>query len=475
MLDRFPQGGKFPTIVSAGPPLWPRHLLWVALLAIGVAACLTLAVVVRRRTSEALRQLANVRLTSASVRTQEFNAELDQLREATLRAGTGRNAPERARSAQARRRLREWLSDRMNSARSESERQVLAHLGAQMQAYFAELDDLAAASGALDAPLDRGAIVRLDEDASVLRRTADDYVSVHDDEVRTLLQTSLGSVLWMRNLLFLCAGLLLAAIAAVVVLLYQDVVWPLRGKLVESETLLAKSEKLAALGTLAAGVAHEIRNPLTAIKARLYTLRRSQTLPEGRDDIQAIALEVDRLEHIVRDVLSYARPADPVLGPLELSAWLRDFAAFVEPELAARQLRLAVEADGEATVHGDPGQLRQILLNLIRNAQEALEGRAGRITLALRRERAILRGRAAATAVLTVADDGPGIPPEIQSRLFDPFFTTKASGTGLGLSIVARLVENQRGEIGFQSAPHAGTRFFVRLPLADGTPGPVLP
>ena len=124
------------------------------------------------------------------------------------------------------------------------------------------------------------------------------------------------------------------------------------------------------------------------------------------------------------------------------------------------------------TVHVaiDASQLRQIMLNLVRNAQEAIDGRPGRIELALFRERAPLHGKLTEVAVLAVTDNGPGIPAGVQPRLFDPFFTTKPAGTGLGLSIVARLVENQSGEITFQSAPGTGTRFAVRLPIPDHAP-----
>jgi signal transduction histidine kinase len=273
----------------------------------------------------------------------------------------------------------------------------------------------------------------------------------------------------MRNLVFGCLGFLLAVIAAVVALLYRDVVRPLREQLVDSEALLAQREKLAALGTLAAGVAHEIRNPLTAIKARLYTLRRTLSSDETREDAQAITDEVDRLERIVRDVLGYAHPVDAALDVMELSSWLREFAAFVEPELTAARLELAVDVAVTVRVAIDANQLRQVMLNLVRNAQQALEGRQGRIILALRRERVPLRGKLSEVAVLSVTDNGPGIPAKIQPRLFDPFFTTKPTGTGLGLSIVARLVENQGGEVTFQSALGAGTRFAVCLPILDET------
>ena len=114
------------------------------------------------------------------------------------------------------------------------------------------------------------------------------------------------------------------------------------------------------------------------------------------------------------------------------------------------------------------------MLNLVRNAQEAFEGRPGRITLELRGAQALLRGQKSAIAVLSVIDDGPGIPAKIQPRLFDPFFTTKPAGTGLGLAIVAQLVQNQGGEISFQSAPGAGTRFTVHLPIRSAAGQTVL-
>ena len=132
----------------------------------------------------------------------------------------------------------------------------------------------------------------------------------------------------------------------------------------------------------------------------------------------------------------------------------------------AKKVLLEVEAVAPVAARIDADQLRQVMLNLVRNAQEAFGDKPGRIVLALHRERVRLRNCVADVAVLSVTDNGPGIPAELHPRLFDPFFTTKAAGTGLGLSIVARLVEQHGGEIVFQSVPNAGTRFDVRLPTA---------
>ena len=132
--------------------------------------------------------------------------------------------------------------------------------------------------------------------------------------------------------------------------------------------------------------------------------------------------------------------------------------------MRTRGIEIVVEAPEPVRVQADAGQLRQIVLNLSRNAADAFDGRPGKILLAVRAARWGSRGAAVEGALLSVTDNGSGIASERQARLFDPFFTTKAAGTGLGLSIVARLVEAHGGRISFQTAPGVGTRFEVRLP-----------
>jgi signal transduction histidine kinase len=444
--------------------LYRRLAALLALLIIAVAACLGLAFVAARNANRTLRHLAGVELEAAQL-ARQFRGAVDDLHGALLRIGTESAYDSAAVIQQRRQRLSAWLSARLAAARSREERQILQQLSAEVRSYFLRLDGVAARSGGSAMPLDRDTVVMFDDTANRLQSMADDFAAVHDADLRDLLAASLAAVQQMRNLVFVCVSVLIVAIGVVVVLLYRDVVRPLRAQLFESAALLAQREKLAALGTLAAGVAHEIRNPLTAVKARLYTLRRGVSSPGAVEDVQAISQEIDRLERIVRDVLGYARPADPKFNEVELSAWLKDLAAFLQHDLAASQITLAVEAAAPVSARFDVDQLRQVVLNLVRNAQEAFAGQPGTITFTLRRERSKLRGRPAEVAVLSVTDNGPGIPAKHQARLFDPFFTTKAAGTGLGLSIVARLVEQHGGEITFQSAPRAGTRFSVRLPL----------
>jgi signal transduction histidine kinase len=448
----------------------PTHVFYrrfaalLALLIVATSACLGLAFVAARDANRSLSRMADIEL-EAALFARQFRAAVDDLHGALLRIGTDSAGDTAAVIQQREQRLSDWLSARQAAAHSDEEREILQQLSAEVSSYFLKLDNIETRTGGFMTPLDRDTIVMFGDSANRLQGMADDFAAVHDADLRDLLAASLAAVRRMRNLVFVCLAGLIVAIGVVVTLLYRDVVKPLRAQLFESEALLAQREKLAALGTLAAGVAHEIRNPLTAVKARLYTLRRAVSSPTAQEDVRAIAQELDRLERIVRDVLGYARPADPKFADVELSAWLKDLGTFIKQDLAAGQISLTVDAEAQVSARVDSDQLRQVVLNLVRNAQEAFAGQPGAITLALHRERAALHGRPADVAVLSVTDNGPGIPSEHQARLFDPFFTTKAAGTGLGLSIVARLVEQHGGEINFQSAPRAGTRFSVRLPL----------
>lgn len=255
---------------------------------------------------------------------------------------------------------------------------------------------------------------------------------------------------------------LLAAWAAVVT--YREMIAPLRVELIESQALVARNEKLASLGVLAAGVAHEIRNPLTAIKARLFTQQKALT-PGSREraDGEFIGHEIDRLEKIVSDFLLFARPGEPERVPLSPADLLREVCELMAPQLRERSIDLAVDRAVKTRIAGDPEQLKQVLINLVKNAADAL-GNGGAIKLRAIESRITLGGRMREAVNIEVEDNGPGIPPNVQERLFDPFFTTKPSGTGLGLSIAARIVEKHDGALRFQTAANRGTTFEVVLP-----------
>ena len=232
----------------------------------------------------------------------------------------------------------------------------------------------------------------------------------------------------------------------------------------QAERLLERQEKLAVLGTLAAGIAHEIRNPLTSLKARLYTLEKHLlAAPAARKDTDIINAEISRLERIVQNALSFARPADPKLETIAVDTLLREIQGLMSPNLEGRGVRLVVESSPELSVRADSGHLKQVLVNLARNAAEAIDG-TGTVTLRARAAQAQLGGRETAAVILEVSDTGKGIPPEVEKRLFDPFFTTKETGTGLGLPISARLVQKQGGTLQYQTRPGHGTTFGVVLP-----------
>ena len=273
----------------------------------------------------------------------------------------------------------------------------------------------------------------------------------------------------LRVFLFIGVVLLLALVAVLGVVIYRDLIAPLRTKLVQSEILLEKQEKLATLGTLAAGIAHEIRNPLTSIKARLYMLgKRVAAAAASTADTGVISSEIGRLERIVQDVLHFARPSEPQLKVVRADAPLREVASLMGSTLEHGRVQLALEGGPELHVSMDTALIKQVLINLVRNAAEAIEGQ-GSVTLRVRAGHAKLHGKSSDVAVLEVTDTGKGILPDVEKRLFDPFFTTKEAGTGLGLSIAARIVEKHGGALEYQTRPGYGTTFGIVLPVVPAT------
>jgi signal transduction histidine kinase len=237
----------------------------------------------------------------------------------------------------------------------------------------------------------------------------------------------------------------------------------------QAERLLERQEKLAVLGTLTAGIAHEIRNPLTSVKARLYTLDKHLETPAlARKDTEIISAEISRLERIVQDVLSFARPSEPNLETITASVVLQEVQGLMSSNLENRGVKLVVESGPALHLCADSGHLKQVLINLVRNAAESIDG-TGVVTLRPRQARVQLGGRETEVAILEVSDTGKGIPPGVEKRLFDPFFSTKETGTGLGLSISARLVEKQGGVLQYQTHVGRGTTFGIVLPLSDST------
>jgi len=275
---------------------------------------------------------------------------------------------------------------------------------------------------------------------------------------------ALGSL--QRLLMTLVALVLILGFTATS-LIYRVKIAPLRAQLVESRAIIKRQEMLAALGTLAAGVAHEIRNPLTAINVRLHSLKR--TLVRGsseEEDATVIDREIQRLDRIVRDVLNFARPAEPQPVTIAAESLFSGVQGLFGSQLEKTSIRLNLASSPSLWIRVDPQQIEQVLINLIQNAAESI-GRDGTITLRARGTVMPLAGQASAVVILEVIDTGKGIALNVRERLFDPFFTTKEAGTGLGLSISARIVEKHGGALQYQTEVGRGTTFGIVLPRVE--------
>ena len=289
-----------------------------------------------------------------------------------------------------------------------------------------------------------------------------------EDAHRQVLEESLvasqKSVSILRWVIFGSLLLLLASLGLLSMTVYREMITPLRLKLVESHAVIERQEKLASLGVLAAGVAHEIRNPLTAIKARLFSHQRSfaRNSPEY-GDVLVIGNEINRLERIVQDFLQFARPAEPQLNTMTAETPLREVRDLLGPQCEKQGIQLKLDIQTTDHFEADPQQLKQVLINLVQNAAESI-AQNGQIILRGRSGTARLSGHYRPVVILETVDNGKGIPADVQKRLFDPFFSTKDTGTGLGLAIAARIIEKHGGLLEFQTQPQRGTTFGVIFP-----------
>jgi len=224
------------------------------------------------------------------------------------------------------------------------------------------------------------------------------------------------------------------------------------------------AEKLAAVGTMTAGLSHEIRNPLNAASLQLVVLeRRVRKLapadqPQLLEPLKLVRDEIARLEHLLQDFLQFARPRELKSEPLALEPLLTAVVDLLSGDAERRGVRLDRELPTELPrVQGEDEQLRQVLMNLTLNALEATP-RGGRVR--------ILAQARAEDVWIAVDDSGPGIDAQIRHRIFEPFFSTKASGSGLGLPIVHAIVTQHGGAVGVDSSPLGGARIWFTLPRA---------
>jgi signal transduction histidine kinase len=235
-------------------------------------------------------------------------------------------------------------------------------------------------------------------------------------------------------------------------------------ELARAQEELVKRERLAALGELSAVVAHEVRNPLGVIFNALGPLRRLlQPTGDAAMLFDIVGEEADRLNRIVADLLDFARPHVPSLEKASLAGLLEDVVDAVRGDPSAGGIDFVADlAPDLPALPVDARMIRQALLNLVQNAVQALP-KGGTVRVAARRG----DGAGGPAAVVEIADDGPGIPPELAAKVFEPFFTTKATGTGLGLAVVKRIVEAHGGSIALASPPGGGATFTMRFPIPE--------
>ncbi|MFT3693913.1 MAG: ATP-binding protein [Kofleriaceae bacterium] len=227
----------------------------------------------------------------------------------------------------------------------------------------------------------------------------------------------------------------------------------------ERERELVRSERLAAVGKLSAMITHEIRNPLSAIGLNAELLDDELVgNDEGRALCRAIHKEVDRLTAITEEYLSFGKLPKPKIASEHVNAIVDALASFVREDLAHKKVTLEVElADNDPIALVDSAQLRQCLVNLVRNAAEAVTTKGGgTVTMRTRRD--------GDRVVIEVEDTGVGIPPEVIPRLFDTFFSTKEGGSGLGLALTQQIVKDHGGDLSVTSTVGKGTTFKVSIP-----------
>lgn len=235
------------------------------------------------------------------------------------------------------------------------------------------------------------------------------------------------------------------------------------------EQQMFQTSKLTSLGTLAAGIAHEIRNPLSSIKTFVQLLPSRSNDPEFQAEFsKLVSTDVDRITKIVENVLSFARSSTITVSEQRIEQILEDALELIHSKLKYKKVEVVKHYGKPPVVKGDKDQLSQVFVNVLLNAVEAVPDEGGRIKITCSTsllESPRQRRRRTPHLTVEIADNGPGIPEKIKGRLFDPFFTTKPQGTGLGLAITYKIVEVHDGFINVLSTEGQGAAFQVHLPL----------
>jgi signal transduction histidine kinase len=420
-----------------------------------------------RRGGELREKLTDVQLKSFQI-ADHIQETILELNNSVLRYGVYHDTNAWAHFQTASRELDHWIDDQRAVLSTDSEKHFLDLINTNYDFYMAaahQIDDRV--QNSFSASIGLKDFADFEKQSQRLLKLGFVLADAHRESMDSFLADSKKALGYLRFLLVTSLALLLAAGVGLAIVIYGELIAPLQVRLVESQALMDRQEKLASLGMLAAGVAHEIRNPLTAIKAWLF-IQQKHLEPGSaeRADADIIGNEISRLERIVKDVLLFARPSEPDLATVPAEAPLRQVQALLAPQLQRANIQLALEDSTDASIRVDLQQIQQVLINLIQNAAESI-GNNGTVTLRTRTATKRLADRVGDVVILEVSDTGKGIPPKVEKRLFDPFFTTKEAGTGLGLSIAARIVEKHGGALQYQTQINRGTTFGIVLPRAS--------
>jgi signal transduction histidine kinase len=229
------------------------------------------------------------------------------------------------------------------------------------------------------------------------------------------------------------------------------------------EELLRRSDRLSYLGMFTTGIAHELRNPLASIKGYAQLLLEKELSPAGDKYTQIIVRETDRLDNLLSQLLTFARPSSPQMSTKDMREILEPMLEMLEEKASKQKVTIRRHIDVTSPVLVDEQKIQQVFWNILLNGLQAMP-QGGELEVTLK--------ETSGEVVTSIRDSGPGIPTEQQTQVFDPFFTTKERGSGLGLAISLRIVETLGGRIDFESESGRGTTFWIRLPVAKGEESP---
>ena len=409
---------------------------------------------------------------------------------------------------QRKRGFREWLSRAYETAHTAEEREILKKLEGVYSQYDAKRDEVVVL-------YDRGEVAIAEKlllnDVNLLYQQAyelcEGFITANERYVDATLAAARRRIAWVTLAVGGCVLLTISLGLVLLWLFFYGVVFPLRAVVADargfagempsqgrplptdelravgiylrnmmsdvadarttlehSRSQLRDAEKLASVGKLAASVAHEIRNPLTAIKMWLFSIQKDVGGEDALDrKFEIVSAEIRRLENIVRNFLEFSRPPELKLSVESISAILDRTLELTAPRLADCKIALLrQDAPNLPPVLADSEQIMQVLLNLLNNAAEAT-GEEGRIRVISTAE-SYAEGRE--MVVVRLSDSGPGMPKEVSRRIFEPFFSTKDDGTGLGLCIAGRITARHQGRLVLESSNEQGTTFAIYIPAA---------